>query len=70
MMVRKRSSALPLASTADIRGMALSPDDLHIILGTGTATSDIWLLEQLGRRRVRGRGRAGCIDDAACGRAG
>ena len=41
-----RVVALPLASTADIVGMALSPDDSHIIVGAGTPTSDIWLLEQ------------------------
>jgi Tol biopolymer transport system component len=38
--------ALPLAASADIQGMALSPDESHIIIGAGTATSDIWLLEQ------------------------
>jgi Tol biopolymer transport system component len=41
-----RSIPLPLASTADVAGMALSPDDSHVILGAGTTTSDIWLLEQ------------------------
>jgi Tol biopolymer transport system component len=41
-----RTVALPLASSADVQGMALSPDDSRIILGAGTTTSDIWLLEQ------------------------
>jgi Tol biopolymer transport system component len=41
-----RVVALPLASSADIQGLALSPDDSRIIVGAGTTTSDIWLLEQ------------------------
>ena len=38
--------ALPLAASAEIQGMALAPDESHIVVGTGTATSDIWLLER------------------------
>ncbi len=38
--------ALPLAASADIQGMTLSPDGSRIIVGAGTDTSDIWLLEQ------------------------
>jgi eukaryotic-like serine/threonine-protein kinase len=41
-----RSIPLPLASSANVQGLALSPDDKRIILGAGTDTSDIWLLEQ------------------------
>ena len=41
-----RAVALPLAASAEIQGMALAPDESHIIVGTGTATSDIWLLER------------------------
>jgi Tol biopolymer transport system component len=41
-----RVVALPLPSTADVQGMALSPDDSYIVLAAGTPTSDIWLLEQ------------------------
>ncbi|HET7218604.1 MAG TPA: hypothetical protein VFJ02_11180 [Vicinamibacterales bacterium] len=37
---------LALAASADIRGLALSPDESRIIVGAGTATSDISLLEQ------------------------
>jgi Tol biopolymer transport system component len=41
-----RVVALPLASAADLQGLALSPDDTRIIVSAGTNTSDIWLLEQ------------------------
>jgi Tol biopolymer transport system component len=41
-----RVVALPLPSTADVQGMALSPDDSYVVLAAGTPTSDIWLLEQ------------------------
>jgi eukaryotic-like serine/threonine-protein kinase len=41
-----KTIALPLASTADVQGLTLSPDNSHIIVAAGTATSDIWLLEQ------------------------
>jgi Tol biopolymer transport system component len=41
-----RSIVLPLASSANVQGLALSPDDKRIVLGAGTDTSDIWLLEQ------------------------
>ena len=41
-----RVAALPLPSTADVQGMALSPDDSYVVLAAGTPTSDIWLLEQ------------------------
>jgi Tol biopolymer transport system component len=41
-----RVVALPLAASAEIQGMALAPDESHIIVGTGTATADIWLLER------------------------
>jgi Tol biopolymer transport system component len=41
-----RAIALPLASSADLQGLTLSPDDSRIIVGAGTNTSDIWLLEQ------------------------
>lgn len=41
-----RTVALPLAASAEIQGMALAPDESHIVVGTGTATSDIWLLER------------------------
>ena len=41
-----RTVALPLASAADLQGLALSPDNSRIIVGAGTNTSDIWLLEQ------------------------
>ena len=37
---------LPLASEANLDGLALSPDESRIIVGAGTDTSDIWLLEQ------------------------
>ncbi len=40
-----RSVALPIAASAEIRGMALTPDESRVIVGTGTGTSDIWLLE-------------------------
>jgi len=40
-----RSVALPLASAANVQGFALSTDENRIILGAGTDTSDIWLLE-------------------------
>ena len=42
-----KTVTLPLAPATDIEGLALSPDDSHIILGAGVPTSDIWLLEQL-----------------------
>jgi Tol biopolymer transport system component/predicted Ser/Thr protein kinase len=38
--------ALPLASSATVEGLALSPDESRILVGAGTPTSDIWLLEQ------------------------
>ena len=40
-----RSVALPLASAAEVQGVALPADEKRIILGAGTDTSDIWLLE-------------------------
>ena len=40
-----RSVALPLASAANVQGVALSLDDKRIILGAGADTSDIWMLE-------------------------
>ena len=40
-----RSVPLPIAASAGVEGMALTADESHIILGTGTPTSDIWLLE-------------------------
>lgn len=41
-----RTVPLPLAASAEIRGMGLSADESQIIAGAGTPTSDIWLLEQ------------------------
>jgi Tol biopolymer transport system component len=41
-----RSNALPIPAAADVTGMTLSGDDSHVVLATGTPTSDIWLLEQ------------------------
>jgi Tol biopolymer transport system component len=41
-----RAVALPLASTADLDWLTLSPDEARIIVSTGTSTSDIWLLEE------------------------
>lgn len=41
-----KTVALPLASTTTVAGLALSPDNSHIIVAAGTATSDIWLLEK------------------------
>ena len=41
-----RTVPLSLAASADIQGMTLSADESRIVLGAGTATSDIWLLEQ------------------------
>jgi Tol biopolymer transport system component len=41
-----RLAALPLAVSAVVEGLALSPDETRIIVGAGTPTSDIWLLEQ------------------------
>ena len=41
-----RVMALPLPSTADVQGTALSPDDSYVVLAAGTPTSDTWLLEQ------------------------
>jgi hypothetical protein len=35
-----------LAVSAVVEGLALSPDETRIIVGAGTPTSDIWLLEQ------------------------
>ena len=40
-----RSMALPLASASSVQGMTLSLDEQRIILGAGTDTSDIWILE-------------------------
>jgi Tol biopolymer transport system component len=37
---------LPLASSANLEGLALSPDESRIVVGAGTDTSDIWPLEQ------------------------
>jgi eukaryotic-like serine/threonine-protein kinase len=42
---RLRLVALPLAASAVVEGLALSPDESRIIVGAGTPTSDIWLLE-------------------------
>jgi len=41
-----RVVALPLAASTEIQGMSLSADESQIIVGAGTPTSDIWLLEQ------------------------
>lgn len=41
-----RSVTLPLATSVNVEGLALSPDESRIIVGAGTPTSDIWLLEQ------------------------
>jgi Tol biopolymer transport system component len=41
-----RVVALPIAASTDVQGMALSPDESRIIVGVGTPTSDIWMLEQ------------------------
>ena len=43
---RSRVVALPLTAAAIVEGLALSPDETRIIVGAGTPTSDIWLLEQ------------------------
>jgi Tol biopolymer transport system component/predicted Ser/Thr protein kinase len=43
---RSRVMSLPLAASADVEGLAFSPDESRIIVGAGTPTSDIWLLEQ------------------------
>jgi len=40
-----RVIALPLASSANVQGLVLSSDESHIIVGAGTDTSDVWLLE-------------------------
>jgi Tol biopolymer transport system component len=37
---------LPLASSSEVQGLALSPEGSRIIVGAGTTMSDIWLLEQ------------------------
>lgn len=42
----QRVVALPLAASTEIQGMSLSADESHVIVGAGTPTSDIWLLEQ------------------------
>jgi hypothetical protein len=47
------SVGLPLASSADVQGLTLAPDDSHIIVGAGADTSDIWLLEQFEPRSGR-----------------
>jgi Tol biopolymer transport system component len=41
-----RAVALPLASSAELQGLALSPDGSRIIVAAGANTSEIWLLEQ------------------------
>jgi Tol biopolymer transport system component len=41
-----RATTLPLATSANVEGLALSTDESRIIVGAGTPTSDIWLLEQ------------------------
>ena len=41
-----RVVALPLAASTEIQGMSLSADESKVIVGAGTPTSDIWLLEQ------------------------
>jgi dipeptidyl aminopeptidase/acylaminoacyl peptidase len=41
-----RVVALPLAASTEIQGMSLSADESRVIVGAGTPTSDIWLLEQ------------------------
>jgi Tol biopolymer transport system component/predicted Ser/Thr protein kinase len=41
-----RVVALPLAASTEIQGMSLSADESQVIVGAGTPTSDIWLLEQ------------------------
>ena len=41
-----RVVALPLAATADLLWMAVTPDDSRIIVSAGMNASDIWLLER------------------------
>ena len=41
-----RAVPLSRAPAADIQGMTRSSDEFRIIVGAGTATSDLWLLEQ------------------------
>jgi Tol biopolymer transport system component len=41
-----RTVTLALATSDDVHGLAVSPDESHIIVGAGSPTSDIWLLEQ------------------------
>jgi dipeptidyl aminopeptidase/acylaminoacyl peptidase len=41
-----RVVALPLATTADLQWMAVTPDDSRVIVSAGMNTSDIWLLER------------------------
>ena len=40
-----RRVVLPLVSNAIVEGLALTPDESHVIVGTGTPTSDIWLID-------------------------
>jgi dipeptidyl aminopeptidase/acylaminoacyl peptidase len=41
-----RALALPLPSTATVQGMTQSPDGSRVVVGVGTPTSDVWILEQ------------------------
>jgi len=41
-----RVVALPIAASVHVQGMTLSADESRIIVGAGTPTSDIWMLEQ------------------------
>jgi Tol biopolymer transport system component len=48
-----RTVPLPLAASAIVRGMTLSADGSRIVLGAGTPTSDIWILEDFEPPSVR-----------------
>jgi Tol biopolymer transport system component len=48
-----RIVTLPLSTSATIQGMSLSADESRIILGSGTPTSDIWLLEDFAKPESR-----------------
>jgi Tol biopolymer transport system component len=50
-----RVVALPLAASTEIQGMAISPDESQIIVGAGSPSSDIWLLEAFEPPRPRWR---------------
>jgi dipeptidyl aminopeptidase/acylaminoacyl peptidase len=44
--VETRVVVLPLAPSAELQWLTLSPDDSRLIVSAGTNTSDIWLLEE------------------------